>query len=334
MEIARRLKVSQTTVSMVLNNPSTSKVSPEKRRKIMDMMRNSKYFLKSQSGKTWIIGYVLNPGMDISSTFYGRFLAGLQKVSAEAGYHVIVDNENICESAMIVRRKVDGIILQNALPPGALKKLAMEIPLVLLNCPMPETVCDMVVPDKQGGIVKSLDHLLANGHSRIAFFGAILSGGKVDGNPRCRKEMFENESKARGLPMRHDYVKIASIKHASVEETGKMISEALSFWVNLPQRPTAVICHNDQYAKLLLRASAEMGIKIPDDLSVIGTDNTDECEYTYPALTSIDHNAVEMGRLAAELLLKRISHSGRPCTRTNCDSRLVIRKSTGPAKSK
>jgi DNA-binding LacI/PurR family transcriptional regulator len=210
----------------------------------------------------------------------------------------------------------------------------MEIPLVLLNCSPSETVCDMVVPDNQGGIVKSLDHLLANGHTRIAFFGTILSGGKMDDNLRRRKEMFENESKVRGLPMRHDYVKIASIKHASVKETEKMISETLSFWANLPQVPTAVICYNDLYAKLLLRASAEMGIKIPDDLSVIGTDNTDECEYTYPALTSIDHDPVEMGRLAAELLLKRINHSERTCTRTNCDSRLVVRKSTGPAKSK
>ncbi|MFZ2654354.1 MAG: LacI family DNA-binding transcriptional regulator, partial [Victivallales bacterium] len=72
MEIARKLKISQTTVSLVLNNPSTTKVSQGKRQKIMDMMRKSNYLLKANRGKTWNIGYVLSACINLNNSFYSR----------------------------------------------------------------------------------------------------------------------------------------------------------------------------------------------------------------------------------------------------------------------
>ncbi len=334
MEIARKLKISQTTVSLVLNNPSTIKVSREKRQKIMDMMRDTSYLLKASRGKTWNIGYILGSDMNVENNFYNRFFLGIQKSSMEAGYHVIVDNENICNSRLITNRKVDGIILADKLSTDVFKDLAREIPLILLNYSPLETLCDTVVPDNQGGIIKAFNHLIELGHCRIAFLGILPPGGKIDGLLRDRKNIFENESKLRGLPINQDFIQTPTIKIASADETETLISETLAFWMNLPEFPTAAICSNDLYAAMLLRAAAEKHVKVPGDLSVIGIDNTDKCECTYPALTSIDHNAMEMGSLAVELFLKRISNPARFHVKTSCDSALVIRKSTGPLKTK
>lgn len=333
-EIARKLKVSQTTVSMVLNNPSTTKVSQAKRLKIMNLMRESNYLLKAHSGKTWNIGYVLAGGLDVSSSFYSRFFAGIQKSSAEAGYNVIVDNEDIRNSKLLTHRKVDGIILEDKINTATLKDLSKKVPLVVLNDSPPETICDIVVPDNQGGIIKAFEYLIQIGHSRIAFLGVTPPSGNIDGLMRERKNIFENEARLKGLPANQDFIKLPAIKAFSVKETESAISETLSFWMTLKKAPTAVICCNDFYAALLLRSAAEKNIKVPDSLSVVGTDNTNECEYTYPALTSIDHNALEMGKLAVELLLKRISNPDRAFVKISCDSTLVIRKSTGPVKLK
>lgn len=329
--IARKLKVSQTTVSLVLNNPSTTKVSPEKRHKIMELMRKTSYLLKAHNGRTWNIGYVVETGINVQDSFYHRFFDGIQKASEEAGYHVIVDQENIRASRLISHNKADGIILEdNFSDIGGIKNLSREIPLVLLNCSPMALLCDMVVPDNQGGIIKAINHLIGLGHSKIALLAVLAPGCKLDGLSRDRKEAFENESKLMGLAISHDYIKIPAIKAVSIEETDKVISATLSFWMKLPEPPTAVICCGDIYAALLLRAAAEKNIKVPGQLSVIGTDNTNECKYTYPALTSIDHNAAEMGRLAVELLLKRISNPERAYVRISCDATLAIRKSTGP----
>lgn len=330
MEIARKLKVSQTTVSMVLNNPSTTKVSQEKRRKIMDLMRSSSYLLRAHNGKTWNIGYVLEPGIDINSSFYSRFFAGIQNESAKAGYNVIMDNENINNSRLITQNKVDGIILEDKLKADQVKDISLKIPLVLLNYSTPETLCDTVIPDNSGGIIKALNHLTELGHSRIAFLGALPPGGKIDGNLRERRNYFESEAFTRNLLLTKDFIKIPILKTVSIEATEKAFSEILGAWMQMPQPPTAVICGNDLYAAILLRIAAGRNIKVPAQLSIIGTDNTSECEYTYPPLTSIDHNAPEMGRLAIELLLKRISSPDRALIKISCDSKIVTRKSTGP----
>lgn len=334
VEIARKLKISQTTVSLVLNNPSTSKVSKEKRQKIMDMMRNSNYLLKAHNGKTWNIGYVLRPNFNIGNSFYNRFFSGIQEGSIEAGYNVIVDNVDIRTSKLIIHRKVDGIILEDKLDIKTLNDLARKIPLVVLNDSIWENICDSVVPDNQGGIIKALDHLIEHGHSKIAFLGMLPPNKRIDGLLKDRKNMFENELSSRGFPINRNFIKTPAIKAISVEETKKTISETLVSWMKLSEAPTAVICSSDFNGALLLQAAVEKNIKVPEELSVIGTDNTDRCECTCPTLTSIDHNAMEMGRLAVELLLKRISNADRSFVRVSCASILFIRKSSGPLKIK
>jgi len=334
VEIARKLKISQTTVSLVLNNPSTSKVSKEKRQKIMDMMRDSNYLLKAHNGKTWNIGYVLGSRFNISNSFYNRFFKGIQEVASEAGYNVIVDNVDIRTSKLIIHRKVDGIILEDKLDIKTLNDLTRKIPLVVLNDSIWENICDSVVPDNQGGIIKALDHLIGHGHSRIAFLGILPPDKKIDGLLKDRKNVFENELSSRGFPINRNFIKMSAIKTVSVEETKKTIFEILVSWMALSEAPTAVICSNDFYGALLLQAAILEKIKVPDALSVIGIDNTDRCECTHPTLTSIDHNAVEMGRLAVELLLNRIRNADRSFVRVSCASSLFIRKSSGPLKIK
>jgi len=87
-QIAENLGISQTSVSMVLNDPLTRKVSSDKRQQIMNYLRQTKYLLRNHSGKTWNIGYLIGSTLDVNNPFYNRFFTGIEKSAADAGYNV------------------------------------------------------------------------------------------------------------------------------------------------------------------------------------------------------------------------------------------------------
>lgn len=330
-EIAQLLGVSQTAVSMVLNDPLSRKVSLHKRDKILNYLKDSSY--KHMSGnKISAIGYFLPDIMSAGDyrRFYDRFIMGIEEAAAQAHYNVVLERYRPDSSLMFSNKKFEGIILEKIVTPEKIKELAAMCPVVVLNSLMDDAVCDMVYPDNYGGLKLAVKYLIDNGHSRIAYFAPRVSADSTDSNFVGRLNGFYNACRDHDINIKDEFVQIQNLPEQTTKATEKMVVDALKYWFELPERPTAVICCNDSYALLMIRQANMLGIRLPKQLSIIGSDNLPAGVLAYPSLTSIDHNAEEMGRLSVELLLKRIHDPTRPTYKISCNAVLNIRESVAP----
>jgi DNA-binding LacI/PurR family transcriptional regulator len=334
--IANELGVSQTTVSLVLNNPNTEKVSREKREQILHLLNTSKYTSLSRTGKTGNIGY-LYPVVTgkLYNSFYDRFISGIENAAKEGGYSLIIEKHHKDETVLYCG-KFDGAIIGGNFSMNMLNRLRENIPLVILNSSSStETQCDSVSPDNTGGIEIALNYLKKMGHSRIAYFAIGIPNDCTDNiNYWQRLDAFRNLCWNRHFDLKEGYIQLPKCEQQSVTATEHKIRETLILWSKLPVPPTAVLCCNDEYALWMIHQAKQLGMKIPEILSIIGTDNITPGEFSFPTLTTIDHNAEEMGRLSAEVLIKRILNPDRPQLKMSCNASVVVRESVADLNTK
>lgn len=328
-EIANKLGVSQTTVSMVLNNPNTDKISREKREQILNFLQSSKYMPLTRTGKTGNIGYLCPAVVEkMYNSFYDRFITGIEKTAKGGGYGLVIERYKKDE-ALLPCGKFDGAIVEGEFSTSMVRQILDSIPMVVLNkASSMEVQCDSVFPDNAGGVEIALNYLKKMGHSRIAYFAIGIPDDAIDNiNYWQRLDTFRNMCWNWHFDLRDGYIQLPKGERMMVAATEHKIRETLIYWSKLPAPPTAVLCCNDEYALWMIRQASQLGIKIPGTLSIIGSDNITPGEFSFPALTTIDHNAEEMGRLAAEALIKRIQHPERPPLKMSCNASLVIRES-------
>jgi DNA-binding LacI/PurR family transcriptional regulator len=210
-----------------------------------------------------------------------------------------------------------------------LKRHSENLRMVFLNCASPSLICDTVMPDNRGGIFKAVTYLAELGHRNIAFLGAHPKCSPYSCNYLERSHAFNEACESFNLKS-----ETAKITRDVLPDdfTYCKIGEFLRGWLHLKQSPTAVITVNHLYAKMLLRHAIELGIKVSDELSIIGGDNKAEETLPEASLSTLEQDTMFMGSMAAELLLQRISNPERPKIRMNCDMNLVVRKSVAPPK--
>ena len=325
-EIAGKLGVSQTTVSMVLKNPNTKKVSKDKREQILNYANVTDYVPMSRNGKTGCIGYLFPASYDCTySNFYNRFILGIEKAAQDNDYSLVIE-KHLGEGTFSAYNKVEGVIVEG-MGAGPLAVLQGKLPLVTLNLSFHDAFCDSVYPANEDGVAVALEYLKKMGHRRVAYFAIGVPDDLNDINHWQRLSAFRNLAPRSSFIMEDGYIQLPECEQPTIAETKRKIRETLLYWRNLPEPPTAVLCSNDEYALWMIQQAGPLGIKLPDDLSIIGMDNITPCEFSTPALTSIDHNAEEMGRLSCELLIKRIKEPERPLCKVSCNATLVIRES-------
>ena len=334
-EIANELGVSQTTVSMVLNNPNTEKVSKEKREQILRLLNTSKYMPLSRSGKTGNIGYLCPAVTEkMYNSFYDRFITGIEKAAKADGYSLVIEKHKKDE-IMLHCGKFDGAILEGYSFASMLSGLRKDIPLVILNsASSADAPCDSVLPDNAGGVEIALNYLKKMGHSRIAYFAIGIPDESNDMNYWQRLNAFRSLCWTLRLDVKEGYIQLPKCEPATLAATERKIRDTLIYWSKLPAPPTAVLCCNDEYALWMIRQASQLGMKIPEALSIIGSDNITSGELSFPALTTIDHNAEEMGRLSAEALIRRIQNPDRPPLKMSCNASLVVRESVADLNAK
>jgi LacI family transcriptional regulator len=177
-----------------------------------------------------------------------------------------------------------------------------------------------VESDSRGGALTAVQHLLDLGHRRIA----CIEG--PDRYPCCveRTDAYREALAAAGIPVDPDLIRPAGF------HTGAAFKHAVELF-GLDDRPTAVFTHNDQMAYAVLDAAAECGLRVPDDVSVVGFDDAIPSSHMRPPLTTIRNPFEEMGRRAAELLLDGLSDRSKPAvTHIRMPTDIVVRASTGP----
>nr|WP_314268037.1 DNA-binding transcriptional regulator CytR [uncultured Moellerella sp.] len=329
-DVADAAGVSTATVSRTLMNPE--KVSSQTRQKVEQAVLDIGYFphnlsrnFKRNESKTIL---VIVP--DINDPFFSEVICGIEDVAAQEGYFVLVGDckhQKKQEHAfinLIITKQIDGMVLLGSNIPFDVSTEEQKNlpPMVMANEFAPELKLPTVHIDNLTASFNATHYLQKLGHRRIA----CITG--PEHMPLCqyRLEGYKKAMLRMGDTLRENYIIRGDFSHESGAESAKKL-------LSLPEAPTAIFCHSDIMALGAMWQAKRMGMKLPDDLSIVGFDNLNLAQYSEPALTTVDQPRLEIGRQAMKLLLEQLQghtvHSG------SCllDSDLIIRESTKAPKS-
>jgi DNA-binding LacI/PurR family transcriptional regulator len=329
-DIAKAAGVSHTTVSRALRNSPL--ISGEVREDVQRIARQMGYTpnivarsLKERRTNT--IGLVVT---SIADPFVGRVARGIEEVAASGGIDILLSiSRNDPEQEMAVieslhRRRVDGIIVAAGLigEQYAGRLARIDVPTVLIN-QQAEAQYDTlhsVSVDDYGGARFAMEHLLSCGHHAIGYLGA---GNRPRSNRR-RLEAYCDALADAGVHFEDDRVRIAARDqrfHTDDVAAGQALVPEL-----LAARVSAVFCYNDMIAVGALMACRELGVKVPEQLSVVGYDDIELAQYVTPALTTIHQPKLRLGQLAMEMLLDLMA--GQHVDDRVLETALICRAST------
>jgi LacI family transcriptional regulator len=298
-DVARRAGVSQATVSMVMGNNPRARVAQATRERVLRAAEELGYRPNLLArglvrGRSYAIGVVVP---DLSNPFFLDVVTGVQRVAAETGYAVLAADTRDASAARQVEllrgRQVDGVILDglgaSSIPADALGGAAV----VLVDEP----------PDRWPGVASdalaagrlAAEHLLGLGHREVAFIGPASD---VHGFRMRERGFFQ--------ALREAGADIVSERLRRVPPTLAGGQSAMRALLSLRARPTAVFCANDLLGVGALKACLSAGVKVPDELSIIGCDDVELARVVTPELTTVAVPARELGARAMRLMLRRL----------------------------
>jgi len=271
--------------------------------------------------KTWTIGAVVTT---IADPFIGEVVSGVEDLANDKGYSVILANCNADpeRELRVVRlfqeRRVDGILVLSSRIGALYMPLLSElkVPIVLINSHHPDQFVHSVMIDNLGGSLAAVQHLIQLGHRRVAYVGDQY-GLQSD------TERFAGYRQALTLA---DYPFLPElVVHADGKSEGSR--RAMNRLLDLQAPPSAIFCYNDLTAVGALRAIRVHGLRIPQDVSVVGFDDLAIASYTEPPLTTVRQPKQQMGRMAVEILCNLLS-GAQEQTQIKVPGELIIREST------
>lgn len=331
-DIAREAGVSPTTVSRVIAGHTNVSVQT---RKIVQKIIDKYHFTPSPVAQELLGKRSLTLGMilpSITHPYFGEMFEGAYAEARQLGYALILfclpQNEPLSTLFLeqIAKRRVDGMILSGGVVESTpheilapmLQTLRRNMPLVTICPPIPDVDCINIYSDLASSVRQSLYHLYNLGHRRIAFLG----GSYESRSAGERERGFLVEAKKLALPTEYRH------EAGHTAEAGQLAVIKLFSSLGKQQTPTALICINDLVALGAMEQLRNMGIRIPDDIAVVGCDNLFFAPYTSPPLTTVDLHPAEHGRAAVQQLVTAITDELivfsqlRPAT-------LIIRESCG-----
>ena len=325
-DIARLANVSDSTVSRALRDSPLVKI--ETREKIHRIAEESGYRASAvarslATRRTRTIGVVVTT---IADPFAAETVCGIEEAAGEHGYSLFLANSHAdpYREAKVVtsfeERRVDGVVVTSSRVGTLWAPLlaGMRVPIVLINGQHPSDNIHWVVIANAQASREATRHLIQLGHQRIAYLGD-RHGYQSD------TERFGGYRKAldeADLPFEPDLVVYGDGK----PEGGVRAMEIL---LALPKPPTAVFCFNDFSAVGALRRIHASGLRVPDDISLVGFDDLNIAQYAEPPLTTVRQPKQHMGRLAVEILLKLLAGADAEYCIT-VPGELIVRESTAP----
>jgi len=343
-DVAKAAGVSIKTVSNVLND--SPKVGPETRARVRRLMDELGYRPNLsarglRSGKTGVIALAVP---SLRENYFAELADSVIRAAARRGLRVVIEQTN-GERALELEvlsggqmRFVDGLLFSPAdLGQRDVDVLAREEPLVLLGERIFGGPTDHVTMHNGSSARAAVQHLLDLGRTRIALVGASTDGASTDeastdqagahdvSSAVLRERGYRQALEAAGVP--YDprlVVRAGSWGRASGAAAIRTLrDQRIAF--------DAVFALNDTLALGTLRGLADVGLRVPDDVAVIGFDNIDEGQFALPSLTTVDPGRLEIAETAVELLVERINEKGeRAAPRTvKAGFRIVQRESTG-----
>ena len=302
VDVARVSGVSKSTVSRVLQGEDAV-VADETRRQVEAAMASIGYSRNAVAGslrtnQTFMVMLLL-PSID--NPFWPAVTHGLQDALAASGYAVVlaISNYQLGQERaylqMARRNRFDALAINPAqIPPEEVA--ALGLPTVVLGLRRSYSGFDMVGSDSYVGTLEALEYLHTMGHRRIGFvWGSECSS-------RSRMRAFTDFHTQRGLPVDEALV----VATAYSADGGR---EATRHLLALPAAPTAIFAANDQLALAAIQAAAALGVRVPEDLSIVGMDDIESASTSTPPLTTVAKDKIAIGQQAARLLLERVQGS-------------------------
>ena len=325
-EIARRANVSTATVSRTLNQSGPVKAATA--RKVWRAVTELNYVPNSHaralvSGRSRIIGVLVS---DITNPFFPELLRGFEKGASDKQYDLLVTSTDYETSRMaaclrrMLERKVDGVAMMTSeMDLGLIKELSKRgVPIVFMDVGQVGPKMSHVAIDYGNGLRQAVDHLAALGHRRIAF----ISGPLQLHSARTRLNAFRDAIRAHGLDAEKKLIR----EGTHTAEGGR---DAMTALLRLSKRPTAVVSSNDWTAIGALNAIAAAGLRVPQDISLVGFDDIPLASYTNPPLTSVRMSASDVGTVAFNALFGLISGERIEGDVYQIPTQLVARASSG-----
>jgi DNA-binding LacI/PurR family transcriptional regulator len=338
--LAEHLELSQTTVSLVLNNSPSARSIPEETRKRVvaaaeKLNYRPNYFARSlRQSRSMSVG-VLAP--DLSEGYFTRVMSGVVEELSRAHYFYFTAchdwKRELIEQypRMLVERAVDGFLLLNTPADG----IEVPVPVVAISAHSKANNVTNIVLDHHSAVEQALVHLFELGHRQIAF----MRGPRAIPDSEYRWDSIQKVTREMGL--RIDPANVIRIDdagwsmksgyHPMAPEIGFNCMKAL---LEKAKGFTAVFCFNDIAAIGAIRALKDAGLSVPGDVSVVGFDDILSAAYSTPSLTTVRQPLAEMGKQGAQVLLERIANREKQvANEIVVEPALVIRESTGPARA-
>lgn len=314
-DVAKKAGVSVATVSYVLNDSGS--VSKRVKNKVLTAVRTLGYTPNRaaqamRTGRTKTLGLVLP---DLLNPFFPEMAQVFENIARELGYSIfLVDTKHSVEIEKeginsLIQQGVDGIIWFPKTQENTAHGISAHVPIIVLDRELPGF--DIVRPNhEEGGRLQS-EYLLEMGHKKVGLISGPLS---VD-NMRLRRDAFVEAFRKNG--------KIAW----ELENPFSMEITAINKKQLSKGKPTAIVAGNDMIAVGVIKTLNELGIAVPEQVSVIGFDNISWCEVVSPALTTIRMQLKEIAAEAVSLLLRRITEPNTPQRKIVINVELVTRDS-------
>ena len=301
-EIAKMAGVSVTAVSFVLNDrPGVSDATREKVQKIIKEtgFRPNLSSKKLVEGKSYNICLMMSKGSSpFDDLFYYEIMRGILEESRKHSYNIIISRASRRDNELpdiVYSGDVDGIIyMQNISEDLVEKTTATGVPFIVIDSHSGNEHTTSITPDYKNATMSAAGYLIKKGHKKLVMFStdavpdfyaatcegfaSAMSGAGI--TPLCENVIVKNEDAA----------------YAAAKE---MLSKG--------ERPDALLCTVDTFAIGAMRAAKDLGLSVPDDISLIGIDDILLSRYVEPPLTTVGIDKVKIGELATEMLLKKIA---------------------------
>jgi len=325
--VAALAKVSIATVSRTINRSSA--VSERLSKRVWQAIEQLNYFPNSHartlvSGRSHLLGIIVE---NITNPFFPELIQSFEEVAIAHGYEILVSSSNSDPAILtncirrMLERKVDGVAVMTfgEEEPVLDQLMNRNVPIVLAEFHLDDPKASTILLDYTTGICAAINHLAALGHRKIAF----LAGPHKLHSAITRENDFRTAMNAAGLKVEPKWI-------IECDHTLKGGVAGFAKLQALAERPTAILCSNDMTAIGVQRAVYMQGLRVPQDLSVVGLDDIDFAEFTLPPLTTIRLSRADLARAAFEALRQQIEEEGSKKLQREflVSTSLVVRGST------
>jgi len=330
-DIARELKISASTVSRALSdNPRISMKTKDKIKEVAASLGYRPNTLASnlRNKKSNTIGIVVPL---INRHFFSSVISGVEDVAFAAGYNVVISQSNdLAEKEINIvqsmfSNRVDGLIISIAMQTSTFEHLKIfmkkNIPLVFFDRAVPEIETDKIVVDDFAGGFKVTQHLIDQGYQRIAH----LAGPQNLFTYFDRKNGYIEALRKNEIPYDKSLVLVNSL-------TSDEGISAVRQLMDLPNPPDAIFCGNDTTALSSMIYLRDRGIRIPEDVGIVGFSNEPFSKVVSPSISTIAQPGFQMGQKAAEMLIGQIENKERTYRTIVLPTELIIRESSSRKK--